>query len=106
MPTPLGNRIRQRRIKLGLTLEGLAKKVGSSKSYIWELENKDIARPSAEKIDAIAQALDTTAAYLVAAYDVTEANELDAAFFRKYQSMDPDSKRLLQKMLKSLDEED
>jgi len=49
MPTPLGERIREQRLKKGLTLEQLAGAIGSGKSYMWELENKDSARPSAEK---------------------------------------------------------
>ena len=50
MPTPLGERVREIRQKRGLTLEALADRVGSSKSYMWEIENKDVARPSAEKL--------------------------------------------------------
>ncbi len=34
-----------------LTLDLLAEMTGSSKSYIWEIENKNPPRPSAEKID-------------------------------------------------------
>lgn len=106
MPTPLGERIRERRLKKELTLEQLAGEIGSSKSYMWELENKDVARPSAEKLQAIAQALDTTMDYLLAAEDVTEADASDAAFFRKYQKMRPKSKERLREMLKILDDED
>ena len=85
MPTPLGDRIRERRLKKGLTLEQLAQEIGSSKSYIWELENKDVTRPSAEKLQAIARALDTTMDYLLTAEDVTEEDATDRAFFRKYR---------------------
>ena len=56
MPTPLGERVREQRRKRGLTLEGLAERVGSSKSYMWEIENKEVVRPSAEKLAMIATA--------------------------------------------------
>lgn len=105
MPTPLGDRIRDLRIKKGLTLEGLAGKVESSKSYIWELENKNVARPSAEKLRLIALALDTTTDYLLAAEGVSEAGEADRAFFRKYQSLDDSAKKKLQQILDLLDDE-
>ncbi len=105
MPTPLGDRIRELRRNKGLTLEALAGKVGSSKSYIWELENKDVARPSAEKLRLIALALDTTTDYLLAAEDVTAAGEADRAFFRRYQSLDESSKKKLQRILDALDDE-
>ena len=106
MPTPLGERVREFRLKLGLTLEALAQRVGSSKSYMWEIENKDVARPSAEKLHQIAAALDTTAEYLLAADEVTEAEAADIAFFRKYKQMKPKGKEQLREMLKILDHED
>ena len=104
MPTPLGERVRELRLKRGLTLEALAERVGSSKSYMWEIENKDVARPSAEKLHQIALALETTAEYLLATEAVTEADATDNAFFRKYQQMDEKSKNRLRDMLKILDE--
>jgi len=106
VPTPLGDRVRELRQKRGLTLEALADRVGSSKSYMWEIENKDVARPSAEKLHQIAVALETTTDYLLAAEEVTEANADDAAFFRKYRKMKPRSKERLREMLKILDDED
>ncbi|MEI8396803.1 MAG: helix-turn-helix transcriptional regulator [Rhodospirillaceae bacterium] len=106
MPTPLGERIRKLRTEKGLTLEGLAEKVDSSKSYIWEIENKSVARPSAEKLRLIAIALDTTTDYLLAAEEVNPGNEADRAFFRKYQALEEPAKKRLQRILNALDEED
>ena len=106
MSTPLGERIRERRLKKELTLEQLADAIGSSKSYMWELENKDVARPSAEKLQAIAQALDTTMDYLLTAEDVTESDASDREFFRKYKGMPGKTKLKYQRMLKLLDEDD
>ena len=106
MPTPLGERVREVRLKRGLTLEALAEQVGSSKSYMWEIENKAVARPSAEKLHLIAVALDTTAEYLLAADEVTEVEAADVAFFRKYQKMKPKGKEQLREMLKILDNKD
>ena len=106
MPTPLGDRVRELRQKRGLTLEALADRVGSSKSYMWEIENKDVARPSAEKLHQIAVALETTTDYLLAAEKVTETDAEDTVFFRKYQKMKPRSKEHLREMLKILDDED
>ena len=106
MPTPLGERIRKLRIEKGLTLEGLAEKVDSSKSYIWEIENKSVARPSAEKLRLIAIALDTTTDYLLAAEEVNPGSEADRAYFRKYQALEEPAKKRLQRILSALDEED
>ncbi len=106
MPTPLGERVREQRRKHGLTLEALAEKVGSSKSYMWEIENKDVARPSAEKLAQIAAALETTADYLLEGDGAKEEDEAtDLAFYRKYKKLDAPVKERLRKMLDILDDD-
>ncbi len=98
--------MRELRGKRGLTLEALAARVGSSKSYMWEIENKDVARPSAEILHRIAAALETTAEYLLAADEGTEADAADIAFFRRYRQMKPRGKRQLREILRILDDEE
>lgn len=100
MTTPLGDKIRTLRKSKGYTLDRLAELAESSKSYIWELENKNPPRPSGDKIAKIAAALDVTADYLLdltASVQVEDAK--DAAFFRKYQNMDPGVKDKIRRML-------
>ena len=65
MTTSLGDRIRDLRKKKGFTLDELAARSDSSKSYVWELENKNPPRPSGEKLALIAAALDVTPDYLL-----------------------------------------
>src|SRR5215831_20675172 len=79
-----GKRIKDLRTKKGLTLDQLAQETGSSKSYIWELENKNPPRPSAEKLSAIAGALGVTVDYLFGADTQTLSEAEDTAFFRQY----------------------
>ncbi|MGD1953740.1 MAG: helix-turn-helix domain-containing protein [Sphingomonadales bacterium] len=106
MPTPLGDRIRRLRREAKMTLESLAMRIDSSKSYVWEIENKDVARPSAEKLVLIATALQTTVDYLLQGSDVTNAEEArDKAFYRKYMAQDPAKRRQMQKILDSLDDD-
>lgn len=98
MPTTLGSKIKDLREKRGYTLEKLADLADSSKSYIWELENKAPPRPSADKLLKIAKALGVTLEFLMAEEsDVVE--EEDKAFFRNYQKMDPTSKAMLKAMV-------
>lgn len=106
MPTPLGERINQLRKKQRLTLEALAHKINSSKSYIWELENKDVTRPSAEKLQKIAMALNTTTEYLLGEDDMTEVTAEDNAFFRKYKKMSPETKEKIRQNLDNLWEDE
>ena len=65
MPSPLGDKIRALRKEKKLSLERLAELTESSKSYIWELENKDDPKPSAEKIGKIASVLEVTTEFLL-----------------------------------------
>jgi len=99
MAEKFGERIRARRKEAGLTLDQLAEASGCSKSYIWELENKNPPRPSADKLASIAKALGTTSDYLLALNTETEASATDKAFFRKYQSMDKNTKDTIRQML-------
>lgn len=98
MATPLGEKIRDLRKRKGLTLERLAELSESSKSYIWELENKEPPRPSADKVAKIAIALGVTPDYLITD-SVPVEDATDTAFFRKYQTMDPTTKDKIRRML-------
>ena len=101
MITPLGKKIRQLRKEMGLTLEQLAELSKSSKSYIWELENKDPPRPSAEKVAAIASALNVTADYLLGnSPKAPDVDVLDQAFFRDYQGLGNEDKERLRSIVK------
>ena len=106
MPTQLGERVRELRRKRGLTLEGLAERVDSSKSYMWEIENKDVARPSAEKLALISCAIDTTVEYLLGDdSEKAEENAEDIAFFRKYKNMKGRQKEQFRRILDALDDD-
>lgn len=100
MVTTSGEKIRRLRKEKGLTLEQLGEKTDSSKSYIWELENKNPPRPSAEKIAKIAAVLGVTAEYLVDTRAATpDTDVVDNAFFRKYRRMDAATKEKIRQMV-------
>lgn len=100
MATRLGEKLRELRKQKNLTLDKLAELSGMSKSYIWELENRESQRPSAEKLTALADVLGVTPTYFIEE-DVRapEERHLDDAFFRGYQKLDPDDKERLRKIL-------
>ena len=99
MPTPQGEKIRDLRKAKGLTLDKLADLSGSSKSYIWELENKNPPRPSGDKIAKIAAVLGVTTDYLLDTSESVQVEDAtDAAFFRKYRKMDPATKDKIRKL--------
>lgn len=100
MITRLGEKLRELRKQKELTLDKLAELSGLSKSYIWELENRESQRPSAEKLTALADVLGVTPTYFIEE-DVRapEERHLDEAFFRGYQKLDQSSKEQLRKIL-------
>ena len=100
MPSALGDKIRAARKALKLSLEDLAEKVSSSKSYMWELENRDEPNPGADLLMRIAAALNVTTEHLLGP-TVTDPTEdvTDQAFFRKYQTMDPATKEKIRRMM-------
>ncbi len=89
MANVLGAKIKELRKEKALTLEQLAEKIGSGKSYIWEIENKGVKRPSAEKLAAIAKALDVTTDYLIDDTQTEVSDDLEKEmFYRKLGQLD------------------
>ena len=99
MTSKLGDRIRAIRKEKGLTLDKLAQLTESSKGYIWELENKDPPRPSAEKLSKIAEKLGTTMQYLLDGETENDGSEIDLRFYRQYKDMDPSTKEKIRQIV-------
>lgn len=107
MANTLGEKIRKLRKKKGLSLDKLAELTSSSKSYIWELENKAPPRPSAEKLAKIAEKLDTTIEYLLDEGEtLTEEDAADASFYREYRKMPEATKEKIRQMVKLWSEDE
>lgn len=107
MSSSLGRKVNSLRRAKSLTLEELARATGSSKSYMWEIENKPVARPSAEKLGKIAEALEVTPEFLLdEARTEAAVDEADVAFYRKYQSLDSGTKAKLKRILQALEDEE
>lgn len=106
MACHLGEKIKKLRKKQELTLDKLASKAGLSKSYLWELENRESLSPSAEKLIAISDALGVSADYFLED-DVRapEEKHLDEAFFRGYKNLDAKDKEQLRKILEAFKKE-
>jgi transcriptional regulator with XRE-family HTH domain len=101
MSTVLGDKIRRLRKEKGYSLDKLAELSESSKSYIWELENKNPPRPSADKLAKIADQLDTTIEYLLDEGEALSSEDAaDAKFYRQYRQMDEVTRAKIRKMVK------
>jgi transcriptional regulator with XRE-family HTH domain len=83
----------------GYSLDELARLSNSSKSYLWELENRDERRPSAEKLTEIAKVLSVTTDYLLdenAGFDDAQVME---AFFRDFNQLTEDDKTRIRQII-------
>lgn len=102
MASAFGARLRRLREAKNLTLQQVADAVGCTKAYIWELEMKDGQRPSAERIQKIAQELGVTMEDVmgVPMQQAPEASPEDVAFFREYAGMTEEEKKHYQDVLK------
>jgi transcriptional regulator with XRE-family HTH domain len=106
MATALGDKIRAERKRLKLTLDELAAKTESSKSYIWELENRPVVRPSAEKISKIADVFGVTVEFLLDDEKQTlTKSDVDEVFFRRVGQLDSAKRAQLEKFLKAIDDD-
>lgn len=106
MSLPLGEKVRIERKRLGLTLDQLAEYSGSSKSYIWELENRPNLKVSADKLLKIANTLKVTMEYLLNEEQQEESiTDIDRKFFRKFSKLDATKKNQLQKILDALEDD-
>lgn len=100
MATRLGEKLHELRKAKKLTLDQLAEQAGASKSYLWELENRESQRPSAEKLTALADVLGVSVSYFIEEDTrAPEERHFDEAFFRNYQKLEPDDKERLRKIL-------
>lgn len=63
--TTVGSRIRKLREQRSMSLQDLADGAKISKTYLWQVENGRVGQPSAQKLLAIARALETTIASLL-----------------------------------------
>ena len=59
------DRIKEKRIECGYTLDELAKKIGTSKQTIHKYESGIVSNIPSDKIEALAKALKTTPAFLM-----------------------------------------
>ena len=99
----LSERLREIRKSKKLTLDQLAQSVGSSKSYIWQLESDSKIKPSVELVAKIAKALDVTVDFLISD-EMDKMNEDQEAmvFFRGYKDLSEDSKELINLQIEKL----
>ncbi|MFC3052299.1 helix-turn-helix domain-containing protein [Kordiimonas pumila] len=90
MSSHLGQKVKELRIAKGYSLDKLAELTGSSKSYIWSIENpqpKKKMNPSAEKVSKISQVLGVTSTYLLDDTATLDDSTLKDALYRDFKDL-------------------
>lgn len=106
MATLLGKKIREARKKQNFSLDKLADLIDSSKSYVWELENKDNINPTADKLSKLANALKVSVEYLLNdQQEEATDSALSQRFYRRFEKLTPDKKAALDAILTALENE-
>ncbi len=82
-----GERIKILRKSRKLTLDALAKMIGSNKGYIWELENKGIKNTSLGKASKIADALNVSIGYLVSGNKDQSLSDTEQKVIKKLRNL-------------------
>lgn len=107
----LGNRIKNRRLELGLTLKEVAKLVGVASSTIQRYENGSIDNPKLPVLQAIASALNVNPVWLAKEeapmevninknkVEIYEINKEDFELINKYNSLDEKGKHTVNTVL-------
>ncbi len=104
MSEKFGEKLRKVRTSRNKTLEELANAIGSSKAYVWQLENKKNAKPSGELLLKIANHLGESPDFFLDD-DANERTEgqLEDAFFRKFKRLSDEDKRYIDRIVSGLD---
>ena len=100
MATKLGQKLRALRTTKGLSLDALALQAKLSKSYLWELENRESPKPSAEKLQRLSDVFEVDVSFFLDdEVDEPQAVHVDRQFFRNYARLDESDKAQLRRIL-------
>ena len=104
MSEKFGEKLRKVRTARKMTLEELATGIGSSKAYVWQLENKKNAKPSAELLLKIANCLgESPDFFLDDEAEERSESQVEDAFFRKFRKLSDEDKRYIDRIVSGLD---
>ena len=94
-----GERIKELRIRRGITLDELGKQLGISKQAVWNMEKRDNIGMASLRV--VAKALGTHETYLCGLLSEEQAEEFmaDQRVFEAYRKASPETKAIIRKIL-------
>ena len=107
MSEKFGEKLRKIRTSKNMTQEELATVLGSSKAYVWQLENKKNAKPSAELLLKIANHFGASPEFFLDdTQDEPSDRQIEDAFFRKFHKLSENDKRTIERIVSGFDDDD
>lgn len=105
---PIGDRIRELRLRKGQSLQDVADAVSASKAHIWDLESNRSRNPSLELITALAKHFETSVAFLVEEPEGVpdRAQQFYRQNERRFAAMSDEDLELVERLLKKISDED
>lgn len=103
----LALKMKELRIKKGMSLQDVADKVGASKAHIWDLETARSKNPSIELVINLAKTFGVSVAELIGE-SPTADNESSMALgmYRELKELSEKDLKLIQQMIDRLKDED
>lgn len=92
----LAARLKNLRLKNGVSLQAAADAIGISKAHLWELEMGKSTNPSVDLLVKLANYFKVSIASLVGENPKGEEDEKLVAMFRQLKQLDPSDRELIQ----------
>jgi transcriptional regulator with XRE-family HTH domain len=100
---PLADRIREARVKKGMSLQQVADKVGGSKAHIWDLETGRAKNPSIDLLKKLADCFGTSVTALVGENPETEEDDSRVlGMYRELKELTEADLKVIQSMVEAL----
>lgn len=98
--TTLGEKLRDLRKKMGISLDEVAEKTNTSKSYLWDLEKNPDRKPSADKLGVLADFYHVSISFLLEEEE-KQPDLIQEQIFTRVKRMTPDDKEKVKKILET-----
>lgn len=97
----LGVKVKELRMRKGLSLQQVADGVGSSKAHIWEVETGKNKNPSIDSLNKLADFFDVSVTYLIGEDPNSESEEPELiAMFRELKGLSESDRDKMRKIMK------
>jgi transcriptional regulator with XRE-family HTH domain len=99
----LAAKLRELRIRKGMSLQQVADNVGASKAHIWDLETGKSTNPSIDLLKNLSRCFDVSVADLIGENPASDSEESEVvAMYRDLKELTPGDREALRVMMEHL----